>query len=275
MIAKLIVIAIGILLLVLWVKYFKAIRCGNMILFSGGIKTGKTTLSVRQATQLHFWQKVKVCIIYNHWLRYMKQCFSKKYIEKKAKPLLYSNIPLKCKYVPVTKALLLREEKPVEKSVCYLSEASLIADSMTYKDPLLNEQLLLFNKLWGHASKGGYLIYDTQSVSDNHFAVKRCLNSYFYIHHCIKIPFFIVMWLREERYSEDSINTYGEDIEESMKIHIVPKSVWKKFDCYCYSALTDDKPSMSEKDQKIAKDLKAKDIVSFKDYKTLKGDKRK
>ena len=265
-------------LLIIWlyiyVKFFKQIRCGNMMLFSGGIKTGKTSLSVRQATQLHFWQKIKVLVLYNHFIRYIKQAFCKKYLPKKPKPLLYSNIPLKCKYVPVTKALLLREEKPVEKSVCYMSEASLIADSMTYKDPILNEELLLFNKLWGHASKGGYLIYDTQSVSDNHFAVKRCLNSYFYIHHTVKIPFFMIMFIREERYSEDSINTYGEDIEETMKIHIVPKSVWKKFDCYCYSVLTDDKPSMKEEDQRIATDLKAREIVSFKDYKTLKGVKK-
>lgn len=275
MIFNICMIAILIIFLVVYVKYFKKIRCGNMVLFSGGIKTGKTTLSVRQCLQLIFWQRVKVLIIYNYFLRFLKQAFSKKYLPKKERPLLYSNIPLKVKYVPVTKALLLRQEKPVEKSVCYMSEASLIADSMTYKDPLLNEELLLFNKLWGHASKGGYLIYDTQSVSDNHFAIKRCLNSYFYIHHCIKVPFFVIMFIREERYSEDSINTYGEDIEKSMMVHIVPKSVWRKFDCYCYSALTDDKPSMKQENQRIAEDLKAREIVSFKDYKTLKGDKKK
>ena len=85
----------------------------------------------------------------------------------------------------------------------------------------------------------------------------------------------MIMFIREERYSEDTINTYGEDIEETMKIHIVPKSTWRKFDCYCYSALTDDKPSMKEADQRKASDLKARDIVSFKEYKTIVGGEKK
>lgn len=271
-----IIIILLCILLFFYLKYSKAIRCGNMICITGGIKTGKTALSVRQAKQLHnrailqWWLKKYI-------IRYILFPFygfktNWKLLEIPPKPLLYSNIPLKWKHVPVTKELLQRKEKPVPKSICYLCEASLIADSMTYKDPILNEQLLLFNKLWGHASKGGYLIYDTQSVGDNHYAVKRCLNSYIYIHHTIKIPFFMVMFIREERYNEDNqtSNIYGEDIENTLKIHLVPKSIWKKYDCYCYSILTDNKPCKTTNDEIKATNLKANNIVSFKEYKTLK-----
>lgn len=271
-------------LIVFYVKYLKKIRCGNMICITGGIKTGKSTLSVRQATQLLFSQRLKVWV-YNYIIRfgcYPFYCWFRRFklLDKKDRPLLYSNIPLRIPYVPITEELLKREEKPVPRSVAYICEASLVADSMSYKDPIMNEELLLFNKLWGHASKGGYLIYDTQSITDNHYAIKRCLNTYLYIHHAIKIPFFVIMFIREERYSEDkqTINTYGEDVEKTMMIHLVPKKTWKLFDCYCYSVLTDNLPCATKNDEVIIKkrqDLKARKIVSFKDYFTIQKENKK
>lgn len=247
-----------------------------MICITGGIKTGKSLLAVRQSVQLVKSQRRKVWW-WNNFFRYVAFPFyafktKGKLKEKKPYPLLYSNIPLGVAYVPVTEALLKREEKPVEGSVCYICEASLVADSMSFKDALLNEELLLFNKLWGHASKGGYLIYDTQSICDNHYAVKRCLNTYFYIHHNLKGLFFMYLWLREERFSEDGStkNTYDADVEETLKLHIVPKSVFKLYDRYCYSVLTDHLPAKSEADEvKKPSTMKANDIVSFKQYKTI------
>lgn len=281
MTALLIITAIAIVFLVVYLKYFKKIRCGNMVCITGGIKTGKSTLSVRQAIQLIRAQRFKVWL-HNNILRYALYIFYApwnkwKVKPKKERPELYSNVPLKVDYKPITKALLERKERPIYGSVAYICEASLVADSMTYKDDTLNEELLLFNKLWGHSSKGGYLIYDTQSIKDNHYSVKRCLNSYIYIHHTIKGLFFVYMWIREERYTEDNsaVNTYSEDVEEKLKLHIVPKSTWRKFDCYCYSALTDDKPVNEEIQKKNeTKSLKAKNIVSFKNYKTIEVNKK-
>lgn len=274
----LIFLVIGI---VVYVKYFKPIRMGNMICVTGGIKTGKSLLCVRQAQQIVFIQRMKVWL-FNNIIRYVAFPFYGfkyhwKLKERLPRPLLYSNVPLRIPYVPVTKALLERKEKPVQGSVCYICEASLVADSMTYQDRILNEELLLFNKLWGHASKGGYLIYDTQSISDNHYAVKRCLNSYIYIHHMVKVPFFCLLWLREDRYSDDNNgaqSVYTEDVDNQLLFHIVPKSTFKLYDRYCYSILTDDCP-FQDKEIKKPKSLKAFDIVSFKNYLTLKrGDKK-
>lgn len=263
-------------LVYLYIKYFKKLRCGNMLCITGGIKTGKSLLSVRQSVQLVKSQRRKVWI-YNNILRYLAYPFyafktKGKLKAKRLRPLLYSNIPLGVPFVPVTDKLLKREEKPVPGSVCYICEASLVADSMTYKDALLNEELLLFNKLWGHASKGGYLIYDTQSICDNHYAVKRCLNTYFYIHHNVKGLFFVYLWLREERFSEDGAvsNVYNEDVEDTLKLHIVPKSVFKLYDRYCYSVLTDHLPSKGVSDEvKKPVSLKSDTIVSFKKYQTI------
>lgn len=272
------------ILIFVYIKYFKKLRCGNMLCITGAVKTGKSLLSVRQATQLVKSQRMKAWL-WNNVFRYVLYPFyafktKGKLKDKVPRPLLYSNIPLGVPYVPVTEKLLRREEKPVQGSVCYICEASLVADSMSYKDPMLNEELLLFNKLWGHASKGGYLIYDTQSICDNHYAVKRCLNSYFYIHHNLKLPFFMVLFIREERFSEDgaAINTYNEDVEETLKIHVVPKKVFKYYDRYCYSSFTDHLPCASAADQIVKPEtMKAEKIVSFKQYKTLfkKGSDKK
>lgn len=251
----------------IYVRFFllKIPKCGNMTLVTGGIKTGKSTLSVRMAYKT--WKKqVFKTKIFNLFVK----CFhniSKKFSKEKPLPLLYSNVPLNVPYVPLTQDLLERRERFVYGSVAYFCEASLIADSMSFKDEYVNEQLLLFVKLFAHETKGGYAFYDTQSIFDNHYAIKRCLSSYLYIHHAIKIPFFVVMYVREMKFSEDnsSVNTFDEDIEEGLQMIIVPKSTWKLFDCYCYSVLTDHLPvGGSVVDPDYLDDLKARDIITLK-----------
>lgn len=273
------VVLIMILFLIAWIVFyvkFQRIRCGNMVCITGGIKTGKTQLAVFLSRQLLCRQRVKVWL-YNVIGRWFVLVFKHKKVPKKPRPLLYSNIPLKCDYVPITKELLTRKKTWVQGSVAYIGEASLVADSMCYKDAALNEDLLLFNKLFAHITHGGYCVYDTQSISDNHFAVKRCLNSYFYIHHQVKIPFFCIVYMKEERYSEDNhvMNEQEGNADEGYKVKVVPKSVWKLYDRYCYSTFTDSLPKVDKSvNGAKLKDLKARDIVSFKDYKTLGGDKK-
>lgn len=264
----------------LWIKYVKYIRCGNMICITGGIKTGKSLLAVRQAYQLHRSQVFKY-YVYNYferflpllWLPYSLKCLIKKRLPFKPKqtekPLLYSNIPLGCPHVLITKELLERKKRFNFGSVCYICEASLVADSMTYTDKFLNEELLLFNKLFAHETHGGFLIYDTQSIQDNHYAVKRCLCSYFYIHHSFKGLFFHWMFIREERFTEgtNAVNTYDEDVESQLRIHLVPKSTYKLYDRYAYSVLTDHHDVVADLNKPI--NLKANDIVSFKTFLTI------
>lgn len=246
------------------------------MLVTGGVKTGKTTLSVHMVIKT--WKKQKMKVHFqNLLLRVLKLLHIKKALEMDFKPLplIYSNVPLKVPYVPLTQELIERQERFVYGSVIYMCESSLVADSMSYKDDFVNEQLLLLNKLIAHETKGGYLFYDTQAIGDNHYAIKRCLSSYFYIHHATKIPFFVLMYVRELKYSDDNtaVNTFEEDIEESLKLVIVPKSVWKKFDCYCYSALTDHLPVNAGVVK--AESLKAESIISFRKFQNLKGGTKK
>ena len=53
-----------------------------------------------------------------------------------------------------------------------------------------------------------------------------------------------------------------------MKKVIIPKSVWKKFDSYCFSCLTDNLP-VSANVVTDTDDLKAREIVSFRQFKTI------
>ncbi len=243
---------------------FKVPKIPCVALVTGGVKSGKSTLSVYMAIQtynrVHRRWKIRV---------FFQELLHKPFDEE---PLLYSNIPLAVPYVPITLDLLQRKVRPRYGSVAYVNEASLLADQMlSLKKDDTNERLTLFNKLFGHETIGGVLIYDTQCVADVHYAVRRSLSSYIYVHHLEKrIPFFLIAQVREERYSDDRgvINAYNEDVEESLKKVLIPKRVWKKFDAYCFSCLTDGLP-VSDSVIEDCVDLKAREIVSFREYKTL------
>lgn len=240
-------------------KFFK---CGCVTMITGAPKTGKSTLALNRALK-----EYKKAL--NKW-RF------KKYILKKdiEKPFLYSNIPLTCEYVPISKEFIQREERPALNSVAYVGEVSLVADSLLINDMLLNEQLQLLMKLFGH-SCNGKIIFDTQSTGDLHHCMKKVLDKHLYIYKCITwIPFVIVMKVREMAYSYDNqgaMNVFNEDIEESMKTLIISKSIWKKFDYRCYSVFTDSKP-LTKNILPKCKDryLKQPTPITFRKFKTLK-----
>ena len=262
MLLTIILILLFIFLIFFLSTRIKRLKLDCVSLITGGVKTGKSTLSVHLAIK-----KYKK----NHRVWWFKRyILMNRNVEE---PLLYSNIPLTCEYVPVTQDMLERKVRLNYKSVMYLCEMSLIADSMCFKDELLNEQLTLFIKLYGHETHGGALFIDTQSVLDNHFAVKRCISRNLYIYHLIKwIPFLLVFKVRELYYSEDNstINVIEEDLEDSMKLVICTKSVWKKFDCYAYSIFTDHCPNECEiLNENKKRNLKVNQLVTFKKYQTL------
>ena len=260
-------------------KLFKIPKLDCMTLVTGGIKTGKSMLSVWLALrvykrQLRHW-KVKCFFIklINVFKRKMPLTFPEE-------PLLYSNVKLAgVKYVELTDELILRQKRFNYKSVVLVQEASLLADSMYTSNLEDNERLLLLNKLIGHETRGGYIFYDTQSVQDCHYSVKRCLNSLLYIHHNIKIPFFCILAVREMAYSADDNlgirNEFDSDVEDTMQLIIVPKRIWKYYDCYTYSCLTDHLEVESKTHfQKLPKpfkrvNLKTNKIVSLKKFRTV------
>ena len=256
----LIVIILLIIFLIFIFKIFKnrkKLKFDCISLIVGGVKCGKTTLQVYFALKEIKKRKRKVKI-----KNFFRKIFKRELLEE---PLLYSNIPLNCDYVQIDTDLLERKKRFNFGSVILLSETSLIADSMTYKDTSLNERLNLFYKLIGHELHGGSLFVETQNPSDNHYSLKRCISRYVYIHSLKKIPFFLIFKVREFAYLDGVENNINTDLEDDLKTLVISKSVWKKFDAYCYSGLTD---NLEKKDIVIngneLDSLKANEIVTFR-----------
>lgn len=234
-------IIIAVIILVIVIKKRKVPKLGDVCCITGGVKTGKSTLTLYLARR-----KYK-SNVFKWKIRKLLAKIRKK--EEPEKPLFYSNIPTGFDYVPLTKDIFLRKKRMAYKSVVFCDEASLIADSQDWRDVEINEELKLFNKLFGHETKGGSLFYDTHVMRDVHYAIKRCMNSYLWIHHAVKwIPFMYLCQVREMFFSEDgeAVNIVKNDAEDGLKWICIPKSIWKKFDCYCYSKLTDHLPVETE-----------------------------
>lgn len=237
-------------------KYFKDPKTGSLCVTTGGLKTGKSSFSLYLAYRT-----------YNRNLRSVKirNFFAKIFDrEQEELPLFYSTIPVGFPHVRLTLDLIMRKTRFAYKSVVWIDEATLLADSQLYKDIEINAQLLEFCKLFGHETKGGCLFFTSHCLSELHISMRRASSEYFYVHSLFKwLPFFMIATVREERYSEDgtAVNVYETDIEDSLKRVIVPKSIWKKFDCYCYSIITDDLPV--ENTVVVADTLKCEEVVSF------------
>lgn len=258
-----------ILALTVWgLRKRKPLTTGTITMVTGALKTGKSMMAVWLAIKAYYMALAKWHVMHllpNH--------------RHDEKPLLYSNIPLKVKHVPITRDILLRKQRIAYKSVMLLDEVSLVADSQLIKDADINTQLLLFYKLYAHMTHGGTLIMDTQSIEDNHYSAKRCTSQYLYIERSIKwLPFVVVSKVLTCRYSSDGsvVSIDDGDIAEKTKWCILPKFVWKLYDCYCYSIFTDHKP-VAVGEQK-AESLKATSLPTFRrDFdpaKELKNDKK-
>lgn len=256
------------ILLIIFLFWFCKVRKRLVVeaitLVNGGVKTGKSTLSVY--------------LTLKHYKKSLWRWRIKKLLGKDAeKPLLYSNIPLNVKeYVLLSNDVLQRTKRIPYGSVVYIGEFSLVADNKFFKtaSALQLESLMLFIKLFGHETGGkGKMFIDTQCISDLPVDVRRCLNRYLWIERSIKaFPFFIFVWVRELMYSEDntSVNIFDSDIEDNTKLLIISKRVWKKFDYCCYSVFTDSlEPSNKKIDGTKHDNLKVWAIPSFKHYHTI------
>lgn len=261
-----IIIAIILLIIFLrfWLVYRKRYRFDCVSLVVGAPKTGKTTLQVHLALKDY---KKRVL----RWK--LKRLLKPKKYKHLEKPLLYSNVPLTVPHVRLTKELLLRKERFAFNSTIIISETSLTADAMsatikTDEQQKNNFDLNMFYKLIGHELHGGAVFTETQNPSDNHYALRRCLNRYLFIQRCIKwIPFIIVFKVREMAYLDGEnvnvINTVDEDLEKNTLYYWCFKSVWNKFDAYAYSIFTDDLPKNDKIEKRDKGDLKVNEVVSF------------
>lgn len=266
---------IGILAIVIFVIFYirsKRLKLPNVYLVTGGVKTGKSFLSVCLAVK-QYKRNLRYVKFQNLILTILRK-------QKKELPILISNMHLRnVNYTLLTTDIIERKVRIPYKSVLLVDEASLLADSMSFKkankvNDLLNEQLNLFVKLIGHETHGGTLIFNTQCIKDVHYGIKRGLQSYLWIHSRTKMPFVSCFKVREMVYSSenDSANQFNEDVEESTKSLWCLNKWYKYYDCYCYSIFTDHLDVYQNNQYKEKKEsCKTNVIVSFQEYQTLKN----
>lgn len=225
------------ILLILIIVYSRAPYIGCLTLITGALKSGKTLMGLRCALK-------KYCFAVLKW---RVTCLWRRLIRKPEpeKPLFYTNIAVAgVPYVPVTLDILYRRVRVAYKSVMFLSETSLIADSMTIRDALMNEEVNTFFKLYGHESHGGKCIIETQNVLDNHYAIKRCLTFYYNIDANFSLPFFKLVRFYKVFYSDDDkvVNTVSLNSSVEYSYMLIPKTMFTRYDSYTYSWLTDGLP---------------------------------
>lgn len=240
-------ILIGIAVLYwLYRKNFKILKVPSVCLITGGVKTGKSLLSVHLSIK-DFKRRHRKWWILTHVFRI-----------KKEEPLYYTNVLVtfgNTKYylkhegkphrldsciVLIDLAHLNREVRFNYKSVIYIQESSLMSDNMDFNNQEHNVELSLFNKLIAHETRGGALYYDTQSPLDNHYSMKRVCSTYFFIQKNINLLLFHILYVREMINQENGINSFNDDVDTTTRKVLIPFWYHHKYDRYEFSYLTDD-----------------------------------
>ena len=278
-------IALAVVVFLLWFFIFKVkhLKTPDVYMVDGGVKTGKSLVTVMLAVKQYRKNIVKITIF-----NFFRKIINKFRKIKKAPldmPMLYSNMPLyKVKYNKLTLDVLMWKVRIPNKSVVLIDEATLLADSMTgmltkkedrAKFDEINETLTLFIKTFGHQTHGGSLFYNSQQVIDLHFAFKRCTSCYLFIAKNKKYPFFCLLDVRELIHDEgnDVVNTIQQDIDLDNRPLFVSKRWYKYYDRFYLDVLTKNLPLYCDYDvQKIEPRNKQelKNIITLGNYRKIR-----
>lgn len=238
-------------------KKFATLPDNAIVMVNGGLGAGKSNFTCGAAIR-DYRQRIR------RW-KLKKVLFPWKMFEK---PVLCSNIPLKMDYVPLTKDILERKVRLPYGSVLIIDEFSLVADSMSYKK-INNTTLMLFMKLFRQETRGGVMYVNTQALADCHYAMKRCVNSYIWIFKKRKIFFLLLFKIRVFTINDETTLNVVDDVEES-RYYLLTTRVWRYYDTYAYSGLTDNLPVydcvIHGKDLKDLKVHNYSNIASYVDY---------
>lgn len=238
----LVILVLIIVLYVLYRKNFKILKVPSVCLITGGVKCGKTLLSVNLATKdyrrryLKYWikknifqdKKVECPLFYTNSISFSFGNRKRKKKHKLDKNIRYLNTDM-----------LLRCTRFNYGSVIFVQECSLLADNMDYNDKVRNVDLSLFNKLIAHETRGGAVYYDTQSVYDSHYSIKRVCSTYIFIQKNINFLLFHVLYVREMINTENGVNDFTDDIDSTTRKVLIPFWYHNRYDRYEFSRFTD------------------------------------
>jgi len=239
-----------ILVIVLYVVYrknFKNLKVPSVCLITGGVKTGKSLLSVKLSVK-DYRKRHRIW-----WIKNLLRSKKKPPLEE---PLYYTNTFISFySFIPKGKK---REEYKLNKnirmlelkhllrmkrfnygSVIYVCESSLMSDNQDFNNQRRNAELSMYNKLIGHETRGGALYYDTQSPLDNHYSIKRVMSTFFFIQKSLNLWLFRVLYVREMVSTDIAENNFNDDVDTTTRKVIIGRWWYKRYDRYYYSYLTD------------------------------------
>lgn len=265
-----IIIILLIILYILYRKNFKILKVPSVCLITGGVKTGKSLLSVNlsikdyRSRHRKWWFATRVLHHNIEEPMFYTNCeISFGSIERKKSHKLDKNI----KYISLDH--LNRDIRFNYKSVIYIQECSLMADNMDFNNKVRNVDLSLFNKLIAHETRGGAVYYDTQSPLDSHYSIKRVCSTYFFIQKSLNFILFRILYVREMINTENGVNNFEDDVDCTTRKVLIPRWYYKKYNRYEFSYLTD---CLQTENKRVPKHS---GVVSFNDLYVSRADKRK
>ena len=149
-------VIIGIILLFVAIKLIKPYfpHQETIKAYTGGLGSGKSLFSVKEARKLYF----KNCRKVRWYNRFHKN--------KRPMPKLYSSIPMRIsrkEYAEVlTHRHLLLWEKIEPRSVVFIDEIGAFASQFDFNNPLIKKNFDEFIRFFRHYTRGGYMVVNDQ-----------------------------------------------------------------------------------------------------------------
>lgn len=294
---------VGIVILFFVLKPY-VIRHDTTILFTGGLGSGKTLESVKQAIVLIRKQRFLKWKCYNKlkvplWnffigignnIRKSKnkkrdednQIPMKDYLIKRKKPMLYSNVPIHykshimsgkrewSKTMSVEHILLL--EPMEEYSVVLIDELPQLINQFNWSEKLVQENVNEFITFFRHYI-GGYLICNCQSTSDAVVQIRRKLNQAVWCFDFKRHLFglFYTVKMCDIMLSDDVSTMATTQIEENTKRHFGLFPPKRTYDSRCYSIRYNN--VLFSYNKARWEHLKTTNVLRVKEYKSPLDDK--
>lgn len=224
-------IVIIVLLFVLWfiIKPY-VLKYDTILAFTGGLGSGKSFLSVKQAIVLLKKQRFKVKV-HNFFQHFKKE---KNYWEK---PILLSSIPIKISNkewsTELTPLHLQLQEKLPLRCVVFIDEIGSFASQYDYNCSKAFEE---FIRLFRHYTKGGYMVVNDQCSSNIVKEVRTRLNEVNNLCHFKKwFGLFYTCKCRVISITEDITTIESDNKQDNMRTLFGFMPLIKRYDTYCYS----------------------------------------
>lgn len=222
---------IAIILLIIVIRFIKPYfpHQETIKAYTGGLGSGKSLFSVKEARKLFFKNRRKV--------KWYNRFHPRK---KRPMPLLYSSIPMRIsrkEYAEVlTHRHLLLWEKIVPRSVVFIDEIGAFASQFDFNNPLIKKNFDEFIRFFRHYTRGGYMVVNDQCSENIVLQIRRRLNHVYNLMNFDKFLFICWTKCRNMSVSEEIKTVEEANTEDNMRtlIGFLPLFM-RYYDTHCYA----------------------------------------